>query len=175
MAWPPATLPTNRTNATPQNNTHPADHNTISAAVNDTVGQLAIVNAQVQQQGLVAFGSPSIPTGATVTVAYASLSTAAWGAGPTFVAPSGTTGIFAIMADTEGPAPVFPNESRVQISVQTGVFRAFKSVISSGETGVTLVGLVDLTGGDQVSVQQRNNTAADAFYNVELRIVKVSI
>jgi glucan-binding YG repeat protein len=37
MTWPPAALPTNRTNATPQQDTHPADHNAIAQAINDTV------------------------------------------------------------------------------------------------------------------------------------------
>ncbi len=37
MAFPPATLPTNRTNATPQQDTHPSDHNALAAAINDTV------------------------------------------------------------------------------------------------------------------------------------------
>jgi hypothetical protein len=37
MAWPPPVLPTNRTNATPQQDTHPADHNAIAQAINDTV------------------------------------------------------------------------------------------------------------------------------------------
>jgi hypothetical protein len=37
MAWPPPVLPTNRTNATPQQDTHPADHNAVNLAVNDLV------------------------------------------------------------------------------------------------------------------------------------------
>jgi hypothetical protein len=40
MAWPPAALPTNRTNATPQQDTHPADHNAIGQAINDTVARI---------------------------------------------------------------------------------------------------------------------------------------
>lgn len=40
MAWPPPTLPTNRTNATPQLDTHAADHNAANQAINDIVAQL---------------------------------------------------------------------------------------------------------------------------------------
>ncbi|HKV67679.1 MAG TPA: hypothetical protein VJN72_06285 [Gaiellales bacterium] len=40
MAYPPAALPVNRTNATPQTNTHPNDHNLIGQAINDVVGKL---------------------------------------------------------------------------------------------------------------------------------------
>jgi hypothetical protein len=47
MAFPPPTLPTNRTNATPQIDTHPADHNAVNAAVNDTVGAVNGVLASV--------------------------------------------------------------------------------------------------------------------------------
>lgn len=41
MAWPPPVFPTNRTNATPQQDTHPADHNAIALAINDTVTHFA--------------------------------------------------------------------------------------------------------------------------------------
>jgi hypothetical protein len=37
MAWPPPVLPINRTNAVPQQDTHPADHNAVNLAVNDLV------------------------------------------------------------------------------------------------------------------------------------------
>jgi hypothetical protein len=37
MAWPPPTLPINRTDANPQQGTHPSDHNALALAINDTV------------------------------------------------------------------------------------------------------------------------------------------
>ena len=40
MAYPPPTLPTNRTNATPQQDVHAADHNAVNGAVNDIVAEL---------------------------------------------------------------------------------------------------------------------------------------
>ena len=40
MAWPPGVLAVNRTNATVQQDIHPADHNAVNAAVNDTVAQV---------------------------------------------------------------------------------------------------------------------------------------
>lgn len=59
MAWPPPSLPTNRTNATPQQNTHPADHNAQALAINDTVGyltgtlpgEIAAASAQMSMNG----------------------------------------------------------------------------------------------------------------------------
>jgi len=52
MAWPPAVLATNRTNATPQTNTHPADHNAVNAAVNDTVAHVQAIDAGTVEVGL---------------------------------------------------------------------------------------------------------------------------
>lgn len=40
MAYPPSTLPTNRTNTTPTPDTHPADHNDVNGAINDIVAEL---------------------------------------------------------------------------------------------------------------------------------------
>ena len=40
MAYPPPVLATNRTNATPQMDTHAADHNALALAVNDIVKKL---------------------------------------------------------------------------------------------------------------------------------------
>jgi len=51
MAWPPASLPTNRTNATPQTNTHPADHNAVNAAVNDTVAHVQAIDNGTSRAG----------------------------------------------------------------------------------------------------------------------------
>jgi len=40
MAYPPATLPTNKTNQTAQLDDHPAMHNALAAAINDIVTEL---------------------------------------------------------------------------------------------------------------------------------------
>lgn len=47
MAWPPAVLPINRTNATPQLDTHAADHNALAQAMNDTTTKLTTVSTDV--------------------------------------------------------------------------------------------------------------------------------
>jgi hypothetical protein len=41
LAWPPPVLPTNRTDATAQLATHPADHNAVNQAMNDVVPVVA--------------------------------------------------------------------------------------------------------------------------------------
>ena len=40
MAWPPPTLPTNRTDATPQAGVHAPDHNAANLAINDLVARV---------------------------------------------------------------------------------------------------------------------------------------
>lgn len=40
MPFPPPTLPTNRTNATVMDSTHPGDHNDVNQAVNDVAAEL---------------------------------------------------------------------------------------------------------------------------------------
>jgi hypothetical protein len=63
MAWPPPTLPTNRTNADAQQDTHPADHNAANLAINDTAGKL---KASVHQHWRGIPGAPSLPPGGTL-------------------------------------------------------------------------------------------------------------
>jgi hypothetical protein len=46
MAWPPPVLPINRTNATPQLDTHAADHNAVNLAVNDLVARVQTIDAE---------------------------------------------------------------------------------------------------------------------------------
>lgn len=60
MPWPPVIPPATRANATPQLDTHPSDHNAISAALTDLVtrvnalpaGHLAYVEQTVVQTGI---------------------------------------------------------------------------------------------------------------------------
>lgn len=62
MAFPPAPLPVNRTNATAQNNNHPNDHNAIGAAVNDTVGAVVSHGTAINDHTarIVALESPKL-------------------------------------------------------------------------------------------------------------------
>lgn len=82
MAWPPPVLPINRINATPQQNNHPADHNAVNQAVNDTVAELTRVtnNTQAALEALrrrgiqvsnasFSSGTP-LPAGVTTTIRW---------------------------------------------------------------------------------------------------------
>lgn len=80
MAWPPPVLPVNRTDSLDQQGNHPADHNAVNQAVNDTV---AHIQAAVKAYGSVstvttdAFGNATIgppqgvPAGARISGAVA--------------------------------------------------------------------------------------------------------
>lgn len=64
MAWPPPALPTNRTNATPQQDTHPADHNAVNLAMNDTVAR--VITNEGTLNSLVTISNGAIPSGDTI-------------------------------------------------------------------------------------------------------------
>jgi hypothetical protein len=49
MPFPPPVLPINRTNATAQQDTHPADHNAAALAINDTVARVVTLGNTVDQ------------------------------------------------------------------------------------------------------------------------------
>lgn len=175
MAFPPATLPTNRTNATPQNNTHPADHNAISAAVNDTVGALSGLIAAVGPFNLGALGAPSIPGAATqAVVSYSSLSNASWGTGNPFVAPSGTFGYFLFVLKVTGPVVAGAGERvRIMIDNPAGTWANY---IPAAETGGTLVCGCSLAPGDQVwaSIKTPATQVGAANYTVRFEMVRVA-
>lgn len=54
MAWPPPVLPINQTNATPQLDTHAADHRAVNQAVNDIVTKLG---GDLDLRARIAFGT----------------------------------------------------------------------------------------------------------------------
>lgn len=49
MPWPPGALPVNRTDALFQESNHPADHNAVNAAVNDTVAHVQSIDAELAE------------------------------------------------------------------------------------------------------------------------------
>src|SRR5881628_3132263 len=68
MPWPPPVLPINRTNAEPQQDTHPNDHNALAVAMNDTTDMLRL------NPGFFAFspteGAIAVAPAETQVVAY---------------------------------------------------------------------------------------------------------
>lgn len=176
MAFPPAPLPTNRTNATPQNNTHPADHNAISAAINDTVFAVQTLQINTANQGLAALGTPSMPGSATDTiVTYTSLSTAAWGTGVPFNAPAGTIGYYMFTLNVTGPTVSGAGERvRLKISTPAG---GFQNYIPAGETTACVVAgsVLNATNEVYAAIRTPNTQVGAQVYTVRFEISRVSI
>ena len=106
MAWPPPTLSTNRTNATPQHDSHAADHNAANLAINDLVAMVASLITSVGRYGFTAVqGGQSVAAGQTVNLAWTGVSDPAWGAGPVFTVPSGQGGVYVGVLEVTGPEP----------------------------------------------------------------------
>lgn len=58
MTWSrPADLPTNRTNATPQQDTHPNDHNAIGATVNQVIAQVDTLDKSTTELAKIIVGA----------------------------------------------------------------------------------------------------------------------
>jgi hypothetical protein len=116
MAWPPGPLPTNITNATPQQTTHPDLHDQTSQAVNDIVSTVSgmipgIVSMFATVDALKASGLPEGSLAyARSPVGYgiAARQGGAWAADRVFGSSSATdaNGIFIVTAAVAGFATI---------------------------------------------------------------------
>lgn len=169
MAWPPAALPTNRTNSTPQNITHPADHNAISAAINDIVGWgvNVVTPAALVRQGFGATQSgQAVGAGVTAVLAW---NTVAWQQGGAWIAPgqsthtvpAGAGGVYGISVTVSTNFPVSAL-SWVLINIAGGTTRAM--ALPATGSGITLTTLVTLAAGAQFSVSVYNGNSGSLFW-----------
>jgi hypothetical protein len=169
MAWPPPVLPINRTNATPQLDTHAADHNALALAVNDIVGR---VTAADGRKGTSAHqGGQSIAGGAVVSLSWEAVSDPSWGAGPTFTVPNvaNTTGIYTLSLRVAGPTQPGPADVVIVIG---GLEHS--NYIPTNKASVAFCVSMQLTAGTQVFVRIYNPSASAQFYNADLHILRVA-
>lgn len=172
MAWPPATLPTNRTNATPQNNTHPADHNAISAAINDTVGKVQQIDALANRLGIIAVQSGQLVAGgAVVNLAWSAVSVPDMGAGPTFTVPANWAGVWTATLRVEGPVPAADTYGDIILTIQG---EHYTNYIPAGKSEAAVSATVPLAVTDQVFASVYNPTVSSEFYIAALVLVRVS-
>jgi len=187
MAYPPATLPTNRTNATPQQDVHPADHNTTNVAINDIVaelgpnpsGQFPTVSAQFARSGgsLVrnadagfAAGSYSIvsnfPTSPDDTGGYTNASTGV------ITIPADKAGVYAITISYAWRAPTPTGYCSIVINNDTDPLHGLRydfTTIPGGASAHTLI--LPLAPGN--TIDMRVYVAAAATLAVAaLRVVR---
>jgi len=134
MAWPPGVLPINRTDATPQQTTHAADHNGANQAINDTVTKVVAHDAQIANltanAGLLLGELKPFALTVAITTDANGMSGINFPAG-TFKAGSAAPIVWAFRMDNGGPNPAFwldymahaasPTGFVVQASLRQGV------------------------------------------------------
>lgn len=171
MAWPPAALPTNRTNATPQQDTHPSDHNAIALAINDTVGKLVAVDAAVRRYGFIAAQSgQTYNSGQVANIVFNTTSDATWGLGPQFTIPAGQAGVYAISLRVKCAAPAAGVFSDVQI-VAGG--DTYANAINPGKQDAAVSATLLFAVGDSFFCQFYNGAAQAASLIAKLTLLRV--
>jgi hypothetical protein len=163
MAWPPAVLPINRTNATPQLDTHAADHNAVNAAVNDTVGriqsnesalagQLRAATLQAVQNG------QTFSAGQVAVVGFTSVNDVpTWGSGPYWSVPAGCGGNWVVTVKMTAPQPPAGAVSRAVIALGGN---EYSSVFIAGSSDATVTAMAHVAAGSAFYVIFDNKGAA---------------
>lgn len=173
MAFPPGALPTNRSNTTPQQDTHPNDHNAISAAINDTVGAVLELQQGVQRVGTVANQTgQTVSAGAVVQLGWSSVSDPSFGAGPILTVPSGNKGgVYAASLRVVGPTMPANAFADVVLSFNGSNYAAF---IPPGKSSISVCVVGSLDTGQQVFVQVYNPLVTTEFFTGTLTLVRVA-
>lgn len=174
MAWPPAALPTNRTNATPQQNTHPADHNAISLAINDTVTQLQTVTTNQLRAGSIAQQTgQSVAGGATVSLSWTSVTDSSYGSGPTFTIPSGKGGLYVISLRVTLSAPIVTGGFG-DLVITANTF-GYVSYIPQAKQQGFVVAMESLGTGTTFSASVFNPNAGAVTYTARMTFGRVAL
>lgn len=176
MAFPPATLPTNRTNATPQQNTHPGDHNALAAAINDTVAQAQSLTAGAARRGVIAVQSgQQVGAGQVVTLGWSTLSAPDFGAGPGLTVPAGAGGLY--VASLRVAGPVVPTTPTIGFGDVVINFNGteYSTYVPGGKTQVALSVMEPLNPGQGISVLVYNPLGSSQFYAARLTFARVAI
>jgi hypothetical protein len=172
MAFPPGVLPINRTDATPQQATHPADHNAISAAINDTVSTVVGMQAVQVRTGTVGNQTgQTVAPGAVVTLGWSSVSDPAWGTSGVFTVPAGKAGVYAATLRVTGPTMPANTFADVVLTVAGNVYAAF---IPPAKTQVSICAVVAMDDGAQCFVQVYNPLGTSQFFSGNLSLTRVA-
>lgn len=175
MAWPPGVLPINRTNATTQQDTHPADHNAVNQAVNDIVPQVQALLAnkpafwvQANQPG------QAIGAGADGTIAWATVNNPAWGvAGATsLVVPAGGDGVYVVSAKLTSPPPPGPATTNLTVALAGVSFNGYQHATYETQCSVAVVGT--LAAGQAVGVGVHSGHSSSQSYGVLITVARIA-
>jgi hypothetical protein len=138
-----------------------------SAWGNTVVDAIGWLNTR---RGVTAVGAPSIPAGTLQAVSWTTLSDAAWGAGPTLIAPGGTIGLYMISCSVNGPA-ISTGFADAIVNINANKFMNY---VPTGKSGITVNGLTALAPADEISVQVYNPNGGAGFFNVSMNIYAVA-
>jgi len=192
MAWPPPTLPINRTDATPQQTTHAGDHNALSQAVNDATTVLgtnpqggdASVTARllrIEGYGLALSGA-KFAAGVSITgggVASLPRTSTAYDQGGYLTGGAALTkvptqGIYAISvtvsSDTTSVGAMVNITSGVQQVIGAGY-------IPKGRGGrfMSANAIVAMSANEQFSVDVTNDDPVAHFYGATVTITRILV
>lgn len=173
MAWPPAALPTNRTNATPQNTTHPADHNAIAAAINDAVGHVQDIDDALAAVTALAVivGGQVVSAGSTGTFSFTTLTN------PAFVGPANFTfpesGFYILSLRVAGPAPPSGAFHDIVINAGGGGGVTYQTSIAPTKGSGVLTIANQFAAGDPFNCQFFNANATPETYTPALFVTRI--
>jgi hypothetical protein len=175
MAWPPAALPTNRTNSTPQQDTHPSDHNAIGLAVNDTVGQVQKLSSR---RGCQVFANTFAvgPGGSKIIVFDAEY----WDpdgfhapGGSNVVIPTGMDGVYVHAFSLGADAGAQFQGVDVNITID-GV--AWSDYLPAGRSSISIATVVPQAAGSVSQCQMWNSDGTNSRnFNARYNVFRVSL
>ena len=173
MAWPPPTLPTNRSNATPQTSTHPADHNALALAINDTVGYVQFLDSGLARKGVVvAQSGQSVAAGQVVTLSWSSFSETTFGTSSTLIVPANAGGIYVASLKVNGPVSPANSHGDVIIYLRG---EAFAGYIPESKSQISVCAMLGMSPGDGCYVQVYNSTGSSQFFIAAMSLIRVSV
>ena len=176
MAFPPGVLPINRTNATPQLNTHAADHNAVNQAVNDIVPQVQTLLANKPAYWVGASqGGQSIAGKATATISWVAVNNAAWGntSSPNLTVPAGGDGVYVMTARLMTVVPTEPDITAVSIFV--GATQIAIGYLRSPYDGMTIAPIVvQLAAGNILSLSVYNGNSGAQMHAVVFTVARIA-
>jgi len=172
MAWPPGILPVNRTDSTPQQTTHAADHNAVNGAVNDTVTQLKTVSAALVRTGTDGQSTgTSIPAGTLGDLRFDNMTDPTYGGLPNITIPAAAGGIWSISLTVNGPTMPAGAFADCRINI---FGRALASFIPSGKSSATVSFTLPVAGGTVFKCDVYNASAGSAFFAAYIAMFKVA-
>lgn len=170
MAFPPPTLSTSRTNATPQQDNHPADHNALALAINDIV---PILTPFSMRRGVgLSESSQAIAGGAQVAFSWSTeqYDTHSYhGSGSsTITIPSGLSGLYAVTLRVGvGGTGIITEVCDIVLNLDGTLYQ---TPILAGKTGGVISAIVPMGVGEVIEGRVYNGMVGPQFFNASIHL-----